>query len=559
MYSSKSCVRQDEGETVQECGEEAKAVQGYCEVIRCQVPVLTKAELHGLGGGLLLGVGGFGSVRLVGQENGAPAVVKELLQTDQLLPVLKEATFLLQLGGAGGAPRLLGVCQAPPALVQEFVGQTYDTYLEVCSVKGFLESLQAVCQCLEEVHAKGIVHNDLKWNNITFSGSVNAPRFHIIDFGWASSSGSVVVEREEGQSDEDSFIEEDEGSHSRQAPWMAPEVFGGGRVFPSGDVYSLGFLMGCLMDRCPHDFLTGPLRSLSRSCTARDASRRPSLARVAHCLAILASILTPHQLDHYFEEAEEEEEKKEEDQADGEGEEAEAVQVEEEEKKEQDEDGDNVKGEEKKKEEVGEDDDAYSDDEEDEVDDKASEEDEGEKDDEVDDMMTKDKMKVEKCDELESESEEEEDERGNEGEYIELQEENKEEGNRNDEIILTKEKQKKKEDSEEDDMESEEEERDEGDVEEEDEGDEIEEKHEDDRQDKHIDDGEEKHKEGDTEEKHEGNDRDEKDSDDIDEKEKGDDIEEEDRDDTEEEGGEGNENYDIESRIRRRAKRKRGR
>ncbi len=108
MYSCKCCVRQDEGETVQECGEEAKAVQGYCEVIRRQVPVLTKAELHGLGGGLLLGVGGFGSVRLVGQENGAPAVVKELLQADQLLPVLKEATFLLQLGGAGGAPRLLG-------------------------------------------------------------------------------------------------------------------------------------------------------------------------------------------------------------------------------------------------------------------------------------------------------------------------------------------------------------------------------------------------------------------------------------------------------------------
>ncbi|XP_063865339.1 probable serine/threonine-protein kinase kinX [Scylla paramamosain] len=523
MYSSKSCVRQDEGETVQECGEEAKAVQGYCEVIRRQVPVLTKAELHGLGGGLLLGVGGFGSVRLVGQENGAPAVVKELLQADQLLPVLKEATFLLQLGGAGGAPRLLGVCQAPPALVQEFVGQTYDTYLEVCSVKGFLESLQAVCQCLEEVHAKGIVHNDLKWNNITFSGSVNAPRFHIIDFGWASSSGSVVVEKEEGQSDEDSFTE---ASHSRQAPWMAPEVFGGGRVFPSGDVYSLGFLMGCLMDRCPHDFLTGPLRSLSRSCTARDASRRPSLARVAHCLAILASILTPHQLDQYFEEAEEEEE----------------------------EEG-------KKKKEVGEDDDAHSDDEEeDEVDDKASEEDEGEKDDEDDDMMTKDKMKVEKCEEfdnveLESE-EEEEDERGNKGECVESEEENKKEGNGNDKI-LTEEKQKKKEDGEEHDIQSEEEERDKGDGEEEDEGDEIEEKHEgDDREDKHIDDREEKHGDdseekhlddreekpegNEREEKHEG-DRGEKDSDVIDEKEEGgDDIEEEDNgDDIEEEDDEG--------------------
>ena len=336
--------------------EEAREVQEYCEEIGCQVPFLTREELHALGAGLLLGEGGNGSVRLVRLENGGLAVVKELLVADQLLPVLREASFMLQLGGAGGAPRLLGklcchacrrrealilhelyvaivrgvewrdlrcmgvcvagVCHSPPALVQEFVGHTYDKYLEVCSVNGFLASLQAVCQCLEEVHAKGVVHNDLKCNNITFSGLVSEPHFHIIDFGWASSSGSVVVEKQEEESDEDSCSEEEEGSCSRQAPWMAPEVFGGRRVFPSGDVYSLGVLMDRLMDRCPHGFLTGPIMSLSRSCTVLEASRRPSLSRVAHCLAILARSLTPHQLAQYFEgvQQQEEEEKEEGDQ-----------------------------------------------------------------------------------------------------------------------------------------------------------------------------------------------------------------------------------------------------
>ena len=84
--------------------------KGNYEVIRRHVPFLTRTELHSLGGGRLLGEGGFGRVRLVTWENGDLAVVKELLQDGQLLPVLAEATMLLQLSGAGGAPKLLGTC-----------------------------------------------------------------------------------------------------------------------------------------------------------------------------------------------------------------------------------------------------------------------------------------------------------------------------------------------------------------------------------------------------------------------------------------------------------------
>lgn len=77
-------------------------MKGYCDFIQRHVPFLTRAEMQSLGGGRLLGEGGFGHVRLVTWENGTPAVVKELLQARQLLPVLAEATMLLQLSGAGG-------------------------------------------------------------------------------------------------------------------------------------------------------------------------------------------------------------------------------------------------------------------------------------------------------------------------------------------------------------------------------------------------------------------------------------------------------------------------
>jgi len=62
----------------------------------------------------------------------------------------------------------------------------------MCSAGGFLNSLISISQRLGDVHAKGIVHNDLKVNNITFTGSVCEPVFHIIDFGWACRLGQVA-------------------------------------------------------------------------------------------------------------------------------------------------------------------------------------------------------------------------------------------------------------------------------------------------------------------------------------------------------------------------------
>ena len=168
-------------------------VEDDAEVIRRHVPFITQQELYRLDAGRPLGVGGFGSVRQVVYE-GTEAVVKEPLEDDALPSLLGEARILLELNGDGGAPRLLAVCTTPPALVQEFVGQIYDEYLGRCSVGGFLKSLTSICQRLGEVHAKELVHNDLKVNNITFTGTVCQPVFHIIDFGLGCRLGQAAVE-----------------------------------------------------------------------------------------------------------------------------------------------------------------------------------------------------------------------------------------------------------------------------------------------------------------------------------------------------------------------------
>ncbi len=303
------------------------------QFLRRHVPFLTEEQLHSLGPGRHLGAGGYGSVKQLRYE-GTEAVVKELLRDGDPAPLLREARVLVNVNGAGGVPRLLAVCQTPPALLQEFLGQTYDYYLDECSVELFLKSLISICQRMEEVHAKGYVHNDIKYNNITFTGAVSDPDLHIIDFGLACHIGEILYKRPFDLTErhakvsrrkakyaitgdtfekflacfDDKITDEDQGKENKEAdddevekcPWMAPEVLGGKPVLPSGDVYSFGYLLEFLMKYSTQSFVASPLRRLSHLCTAWDAHARPSLTQVVQGIATLLQHLTVTQLAEKF-------------------------------------------------------------------------------------------------------------------------------------------------------------------------------------------------------------------------------------------------------------------
>ena len=265
------------------------------EILRSHASFITQEQLENLGPGRLLGEGGFGSVRQLVFE-GSQTVVKELLDSKALFPLLREARFMAELNGAGGVPRPVALCPNPPAMIQDYVGQLYEEYLMNCSVADVLNSLISISQRLEEIHAKGILHNDLKMNNITFSGTVSEPEFHIIDLGWACRSGQVAVECMKPMSEKKEIIirrkvcqeilgkdytfestaddeEEDEDDDltsekvnidpDDELVWMAPELRQGGPVWPSGDVYSFGFLVESVIELCPQTFLTEALTRLS--------------------------------------------------------------------------------------------------------------------------------------------------------------------------------------------------------------------------------------------------------------------------------------------------------
>lgn len=120
-------------------------------------------QLRSLDANEEIGRGTFGVVRRVVYE-GQDAVVKELLDPDDLEELYLEARVMVRLDGAGGAPRVLAVCCDPPALVQEFVGAGYKRYLQACTVDGYLASLGNLCRRIKEIHKVGFVHCDLKSN-----------------------------------------------------------------------------------------------------------------------------------------------------------------------------------------------------------------------------------------------------------------------------------------------------------------------------------------------------------------------------------------------------------
>lgn len=298
---------------------------GDSSLLLRRVPVLTPRQVRALRAGRLLDRGGFASVRRVTFAGGA-AVLKELHDPAGRDLLLKEARLAMELDGAGGVPRVLAVCPNPAAMVLEFVGRTYDEFVLKCHVGGLLESLASVCRRLGEIHARGIVHNDVKINNITFTGGVQRPVFHIIDLGWACRAGQVAGEfiaestrkaraarrrpvmatseascsSVEASADEtyDYRYEDDAEDSEFEFGWMAPEVRVRQPVWPSGDVYSLGFLLKEVLSvsGCRQDFVAAPLRRLADQCSAWDPRRRPGLSRVELDLARLREQLSPRRL-----------------------------------------------------------------------------------------------------------------------------------------------------------------------------------------------------------------------------------------------------------------------
>jgi len=153
-----------------------------------------------------------------------------------------------------------------------------------------------VCKALEEAHRRGIIHRDVKPDNIFLQEVAGERDFaKILDFGLAK---FISGEYERDQLTRSGFVV---GSPE----YMAPEQASGGPVGPAADLYSMGVVLyECLTGRLPFDaastaevlrkhILEGPprligdpgtehippaLEDVVLRCLAKDPAERPPTA-----------------------------------------------------------------------------------------------------------------------------------------------------------------------------------------------------------------------------------------------------------------------------------------
>lgn len=94
-----------------------------------------------------------------------------------------------------------------------------------------LRLFNSICDAVEHGHAQGVVHRDLKPDNILV-GSDGRPK--VIDFGVARATGADIGQTLASTRD-DMVV--------GTLPYMSPEQIGGGELGPASDVYSLGVLL----------------------------------------------------------------------------------------------------------------------------------------------------------------------------------------------------------------------------------------------------------------------------------------------------------------------------
>ncbi|GHB74771.1 hypothetical protein GCM10010377_76510 [Streptomyces viridiviolaceus] len=241
----------------------------------------------------VLGAGGMGKVYLGRDSAGQPAAVKVLLPElagDRHLAerFVREAQTARAVTSEGVARVLAAEPESGrPWIASEFLaGPTLDDAVQKYGPFGdalVRELARSLAGTLQDIHVTGLVHRDLKPQNVVLTS--RGPR--VIDFGIARPEHGLTLTRT--------------GQIPVTPGYGAPEQVLGQRVGPAADVFSLGAVLAFAASGRPayagaqvaavlYDVVHGvpdlalvpdPLRQLIEPCLAKDPTARPLPGQIA--------------------------------------------------------------------------------------------------------------------------------------------------------------------------------------------------------------------------------------------------------------------------------------
>jgi serine/threonine-protein kinase len=246
-----------------------------------------------------LGAGGMGEVYLAEHSKiGRVAAVKVLTQGTQgpgfVQRFFNEARIQASLQHPNVAT-LYDFCevQGQPCIIMEYVdGQTVSERISAYGAALPLSEaayvFERVCEAVEYIHRHGVIHRDIKANNIKVSSQ---GQVKLLDFGIAKGQTSEQLTQT--------------GSVIGTLQYLAPELIRGGAADVRGDIWALGVLLyEMVTGRMPFDATTvGDLCDrIGRADYAPPAQLSPGLPREA--AAIIARCLKKNPAERYASAAE---------------------------------------------------------------------------------------------------------------------------------------------------------------------------------------------------------------------------------------------------------------
>lgn len=175
----------------------------------------------------------------VAQYDGQVACAKVFKQEKEMV---HEVMMLTAAEPSSCSPKLYGICSSLRLLLMEMApGVTLEERLKLRPCRVSVHRIMiALGQAIENLHFAGIVHNDLKFDNIMVTIDDATPHVTLIDFGWSTFKG-------------DSPYPHISSEAVKSFPHVSPKLAFGGESDCGTDNYSYGIILQTVASvyKCP--------------------------------------------------------------------------------------------------------------------------------------------------------------------------------------------------------------------------------------------------------------------------------------------------------------------